>query len=277
MKKNIIYKLKKIFFYSKYKISERIRSIFNIDQKIYIGKYKLILPPKHLFSLYKKLYKNYDSSLVQLTSNLKKNSDVLDIGSNVGDSLFQMINSNRHLNYYCIEGDKLFFGYLKKNIKIFNNYIQKKIILINKIVGLNLSGNLIGNTSTKKLVLNQKGKKSIKLDEIISTYKIKNLKLIKIDVDSFDYNVINSGMKNIKKYKPLIYFEVMITDNNNLQNYKKTIMQLDKEGYKFWTLIDNYGNKRFINKQTDYVINFIVRSGPTSLNDVVCYTKKVLF
>ena len=277
MKKNIIYKLKKIFFYSKYKISERIRTIFNIDQKIYIGKYKLILPPKHLFSIYKKLYKNYDSSLVQLTSNLKKNSDVLDIGSNVGDSLFQMINSNRHLNYYCIEGDKLFFGYLKKNVKIFNTHIQKKIILINKIVGLNLSGNLIGNTSTKKLVLNQKGKKSEKLDEIISTYKIKNLKLIKIDVDSFDYNVINSGMKNIKKFKPLIYFEVMITDNNNLQNYKKTITQLDKKGYKFWTVIDNYGNKKFINKRTNYLINFIVSSGHSSLNDVVCYTKKILF
>jgi FkbM family methyltransferase len=277
LKKNIIYKLKKIFFYSKYRIYEGIRFILKIDQKIYIGKYKLILPPKHLFTLYKKIYKNYDTSLVQLTSKLKKDSDVLDIGSNVGDSLFQMINSNRHLNYYCIEGDKLFFSYLKKNIKIFNGYIQRKIFLINKIVGLNLSGNLVGNTSTKKLVLNQKGKKSKKLDEIISTYKIKNLKLIKIDVDSFDYNVINSGMKNIKKFKPLIYFEVMITDNNNLQNYKKTITQLDKIGYKFWTLIDNYGNKKFTNKQTNYLINFIVSSGPSSLNDVVCYTKKIIF
>ena len=45
-------------------------------------------------------------------------------------------------------------------------------------------------------------------------------------------------------------------------------------GYKFWTLIDNYGNKKFTNKQTNYLINFIVSSGPSSLNDVVCYTKK---
>ena len=72
MKKNIIYKSKKIFFYLKYRIYEKIRSIFNVDQKIYIGKYKLILPPKHLFTLYKKIYNNYDSSLVQLASKLKK-------------------------------------------------------------------------------------------------------------------------------------------------------------------------------------------------------------
>ena len=39
---------------------------------------------------------------------------VLDIGANVGDTLFRFIDTNPKPNYFSIEADKYFFKYLKK-------------------------------------------------------------------------------------------------------------------------------------------------------------------
>ena len=272
--KKIIYKISQIYFYNSYSFLQRLRIFFSINQKIKIGRLLLTLPPYHLFSLYKKRYKKYDNFLVHLAKNLKNKDSLIDVGANVGDTLFQIISKNNNFNYYCIEGDKVFCSYLKKNIAKLDIVKQKKIKIVEDMVGKNLIGNLVGSGGTKRYKYNAKGRKSKSLDEIVYQYKIKNIKLIKIDVDGYDHNVINSGLKVIKKNNPIIYFEIMLVNKFSLKNYIFTINKLDKIGYKFWTLLDNYGNEVFRNKNTCFFLGYVKKLKLEALYDIASSKKK---
>ena len=85
-------KLRKICFFLSYKILRKLRSIFNIDQKIYINGNKLVLPPKHLLTLYNKLYPNYDKFLEKLIRN-RQNLNIIDI------YLATVLNSNELISF----------------------------------------------------------------------------------------------------------------------------------------------------------------------------------
>ena len=272
--KKFINKIKKIYFYKRYNFLQTLRIFFSVEQSIKIGKFDLILPPNHLFTFYKKKYKNYDNFLVYLAKYLNNKDSLIDIGANVGDTLFQIISKNHNFDYYCIEGDKYFSSYLKRNIKSLEKSKQKRIKVFEEIVGENLKGNLIGSGGTKCFVHNKKGKKSKSLNKIVCHNKINNIKLIKIDVDGLDYNIINSGLKIIKKNNPIIYFELMIVDEFSLRNYMNTISKLNKIGYKFWTILDNYGNKVFIDQNTNFFLEYIRNFKLGALYDIACFRKK---
>ena len=90
MTNNLIIKFTKIFFYKKYNFFRRLRLIFNIDQKINIYKLSLILPPGHLLSIYNYLYPKYNQFISKLVTKIDYNKSVIDIGANIGDTLFRL-------------------------------------------------------------------------------------------------------------------------------------------------------------------------------------------
>ena len=249
-----INKIKKIFFYYQYNFLRIIRILFKIDQKILINGQELILPPGHLLTLYNYLYPKYDKFISELVVNINENESVIDIGANVGDTLIRLIGSNSKPNYYSIEADEYFFKYLKKNKENISN-TQNRITLIKELVGIDLIGNLSNTTTgTKALVESNDGLKTRKLDEIIIENNIKNIALIKVDVDGYDYNVLFSGMNQIKKYKPVLFFEYM---SLNKFGYIDLINKLYEIGYKNWTALDNYGEIIFENKSYTDILTLI--------------------
>ena len=253
--KQLKYKLKKILFYFQYNLTRRIRILFNIDQKTLINGLEIVLPPEHLLTLYNYIYPKYDTFLPELVSNIDKNMSVIDIGANVGDTLVRLIASNSKLNYYSIEADEYFFEYLKKNNEKFKINTQTKIKLIKELVGLDLVGYLKGTSSgTKSLVENNDGLKTKKLDEIILEHNINNIALIKVDVDGYDYNVLLSGLNQIKKHKPVLFFEYIYV---NELGYIDVINKLNEIGYKNWTVLNNYGVVIFENKSYAEVLSLI--------------------
>jgi FkbM family methyltransferase len=267
-------KINKIFFYFFYKLKKSVRLLFNIDQKIKLGSLKIILPPDHNLSLYNKLYPEYDKFISTIVKKLSKNTSVLDIGANVGDTICRLIQSNNKLHYYCIEADDFFFDYLNLNTNNFKKKFSYKIDLIKLLVGQKLQGKLIGNHGTKSLLENSKNSdankviKSKNLDEIIVKYNIKNIKLIKCDVDGYDYNVILSGINYIKKNTPDIFFEYHKLNESSQVNYINIINILFDIGYKNWTLLNNYGKIIFkkINKKD--LINLI--NSNEKIFDIYC-------
>lgn len=273
MQINIIHKIKKTIFYYKYNFFRTIRILFKINQKILINGRKIILPPGHLLSIYNRLYPKYDRFISRLVKNVAKNQSVVDIGANVGDTLVRMMSHNNSLKYYSIEADDYFFKFLKKNVEKSPLYKLNKVTLIKKLVGMNLVGNLSKTTTgTKSLIENKIGMRSQKLDEIIKKNNIKNIGLIKVDVDGFDYNVLLSAMYNIKKYKPILFFEYM---SLNETGYISLIKKLKKIGYKNWTVLNNYGE--FILKKNSYidVLKLIKTSTKNKIIiDICCYQGK---
>lgn len=249
MIKSFFRKLNKFLFYLKYNFKRQLRIFFKIDQIIYIDNKKIILPPGHLLSLYESVYPKYDRFLPTVVGKIKENEVIIDIGANIGDTLFRLLNINTKPFYYCIEADNFFFEYLQKNKKSLDVNIQNKIILIKTLVGDQLKGNLSETTTgTKSLIQSDLGIKSKKLDDIIIEYKIENIKLIKVDVDGFDYNILFSALNELKNNKPDIFFEYMPLDELGKKNYLRLIEKLNEIGYSNWTMLDNYGSIIFENK-----------------------------
>ena len=249
MIKSFFRKFNKSLFYLKYNFKRQLRIFFKIDQIIYIDNKKIILPPGHLLSLYESVYPKYDRFLPTVIGKIKENEVIIDIGANIGDTLFRLLNINTRPYYYCIEADNFFFEYLQKNKKSLDVNIQNKIILIKTFVGDQLQGNLSETTTgTKSLIESDLGIKSKKLDDIIMEYKIKNIKLIKVDVDGYDYNILFSAINELKNNKPDIFFEYMPLDESGKKNYLRLIEKLNEIGYSKWTMLDNYGTIIFENK-----------------------------
>lgn len=268
-------KIKKILFYFFYKLKKLIRTLFSVDQNITLGSLKIILSPDHNLSLYNKLYPEYDKFISTIVKNLPKNTSVLDIGANVGDTVCRLIQSNKKLHYYCIEADDFFFNYLNLNTNNFKKKFPYKIDLIKLLVGKKLQGKLIGNHGTKSLLENSKDSgddnkviKSKKLDEIIIKYNIKNISLIKCDVDGYDYNVISSGINYIKKYTPDIFFEYHKLNKSSQVNYISIINILFDIGYKNWTILNNYG-KIIFKKINKYDLITLINSDQ-KIFDIYC-------
>jgi FkbM family methyltransferase len=267
-------KIKKILFYFFYKLKKLIRTLFSVDQNLTLGSLKIILSPDHNLSLYNKLYPEYDKFISTIVKYLPKNTSVLDIGANVGDTVCRMIQSNKKLHYYCIEADDFFFNYLNLNTNNFKKKFPYKIDLIKLLVGQKLQGKLIGNHGTKYLLVDRKNSdankviKSKKLDEIIIKYNIKNISLIKCDVDGYDYNVIFSGINYIKKYTPDIFFEYYKLNKSSQVNYISIINILFDIGYKNWTILNNYGKIIFKNINKYDLITLI--NSDQKIFDIYC-------
>ena len=249
MIKTFFQKLSKYLFYLRYRLKRQLRIFFRIDQTIYIDNKKIILPPGHLLSLYESLYPEYDRFLPKVISKIKENESIIDIGANVGDTLLRFLNINTKPFFYCIEADDFFFKYLKKNKKSFDINTHNNIFLIKTLVGDQLQGNLSESTTgTKSLIQSNVGTKSKKLDDIILHYNIKNIKLIKVDVDGFDYNILFSAINELTNNKPDIFFEFMPLNESGKKSYIKLIEKLNEIGYSNWTILDNYGSIIFENK-----------------------------
>ena len=249
-------KIKKIFFYFKYGLLKRMRIFFKVDQRIKIGSRIMILPPEHPLSMWTPLYKDYDNFLPKLVKEINSNESIIDIGANIGDTLFRFIETNSKPNYFSIEADQYFFKYLKKNKELLEGEIQDRVTLINELVGKNLKGNLTqkSNLGSKFLVESPDGLETKSLDKIIVERNIQNIKLIKVDVDGYDYNVLLSAMNEIKKNKPMLFFEYM---SLNKPEYIELIKKLYEIDYSEWTIINNYGSVIFENKHYKDVLNYI--------------------
>ena len=96
---------------------------------------------------------------------------------------------------------------IKKRIKTFNYFISKKkskIKFVHSSWKLNSNDNKHG---VHRGILKKTSNKSISLDDLLKKNKIP-IKLIKIDVDGYELDVLKSAEKTLKKIRPIIYFEL---------------------------------------------------------------------
>ena len=164
-------------------------------------------------SLYEKKVVNYYSKIIN------PNSSILDIGSNIGFHTLNFANLLSSGKVFSIEPTSFAFEKLKRNISL-NSSLKNKIIcdqffLSNSKKNFNkriyASWPLESKKKTHPVLMGQEkdaSKSKIEsLDNYIRKKRIDNLSLIKIDVDGNEFNVIMSGKKTIKKFKPIIMIE----------------------------------------------------------------------
>tara|TARA_R110000796_G_C14387302_1_gene416006 strand:+ start:44 stop:697 length:654 start_codon:yes stop_codon:yes gene_type:complete len=163
-------------------------------------------------------YNNCEQS-VKTYDHLLENSDILDIGSNVGFFSEAIIKNVNYKSIHLFEPSKEYFNYSKNNVLLrncsnifFNNYGLGDTNSTSTLYK-SPNNNIGWNTFYKKDpmhatdfidTMNNESCTIKKLDD----YKIENVDFIKIDVEGFEDKVIKGGLQLIKKFKPYILVEV---------------------------------------------------------------------
>ena len=191
---------RKNFVISRNGIKYRIDLEEGVDLGIFLG----VKNEKKLFNI-----KKYISQ--------RQKFNIVDIGSNIGSVTLPLANTFKKSKVYSIEPTVYAFEKLKvninlnpnlkKRIKTFNYFISEKK---NKIKFVHSSWKLNNNNKKHQIhrgILKKTFNKSISLDDLLKKNKIP-IKLIKIDVDGYELDVLKSAEKTLKKIKPIIYFEL---------------------------------------------------------------------
>jgi FkbM family methyltransferase len=227
----------------------------NLPKKYNYKKYYIELPAGHMLPIYQQSHPKYDHFLPHLGKYLIDSDVVIDIGANVGDTLAGMVEQNPTLSYICIEPDYDFYHFLNKNIGLIKNAVPNlKVRPIKALVGKNITNVLLeGAGGTKNAIPNDiEGIKSVTLDKIIDIKTLSNVRILKSDVDGYDYDVLDASMSIIEKFSPLIYFECQYEQESQKDGYLKTIKLLKEIGYCDWFIFDNFGE--FIIKTDDLAV-----------------------
>ena len=191
---------KKKFVVSRNGIKYKIYLDEGIDLGIFLG----VKNEKKLFNIKKYL-------------NPEKKFDIIDIGSNIGSVTLPLANIFKNSKIYSIEPTIYAFEKLKENIKL-NPELRKRIKIFNyfisqkkkKIKFVHSSWRLDFHDKKHGIhrgILKETSNKAISLDNLLKKNKTP-IKLIKIDVDGYELEVLKSAEKLLKKEKPIIYFEL---------------------------------------------------------------------
>ncbi len=161
---------------------------------------------KYCFPLYNITYtkfknKNDKTEIDVLKSIIKPGDAILDIGSNIGfyaKILSSLTGENGKV--YCFEPDSLNFKYLKNNTKglcnitLFNNAVSDKedILKVYKSKLLNVDHRTypVNNYDSVEEI------NAIANDDLIAKGTIKDVKVIKIDIQGYELTAFK-GMKNL--------------------------------------------------------------------------------
>jgi FkbM family methyltransferase len=224
------------------KIIRKLRLILDVSIDYRYAQFSIKLPANHLLPEYQKTHPKYDRFLPHLAKHIVQPATIIDIGANVGDTLAGMAEKNSTATYICIEPDDTFFDLLEKNVETIKALIPGlRVKTLKALVGKKISNvSLEGWGGTKHSVIGGDGViKSSLLDELISDSD--HIRVIKSDVDGFDYDVLDSSMAVIHSHKPMIFFECQYGDEQQKNGYCQTLKSLESAGYCDWTVFDNFG------------------------------------
>lgn len=267
------------------RIFARFKDFLGVDAIVKYGKFSIVLPATHLLPLYQKNHRLYDRFLPHLASVLNKGDWIVDVGANCGDTLASIVDINPGLNFFCIEPDDLFFSYLNRNANILKGCLgENQIFLEKSLVGKSVkSANLVGSGGTKRSVVNSSSQeslngtlKSCQLDDLfIARFGTSQpIRLIKSDVDGFDFDVLSSAEILINRWHPLVYFEMHCFDVGQKNGFESVINDLAGCGYVRWIVFDNFGEVVFCSDNASDVIqlgNYVWRLNSSRSTRTVYY------
>ena len=172
-------------------------------------------------------YEDYLSTLIK--HYLKPNTVLFDVGANIGiHSLSAATKQNCQI--YSFEPVDFIREKLNRNIKL-NNYDNINVVPLalsneNKEIKTSYSVSS-SNQGTFSIIDEEKGTsiiKCVKGDDYVTENNIDNISVIKIDVEGFEFSVIEGLEDTIKKQKPIIFFEFdtcyIYRDNKTIADYE---------------------------------------------------------
>lgn len=202
------------------------------------------LPRGHKLPLYQSLHSKYDSPLLRFTGQLGEGSLVIDVGANVGDTIFAINQMRPDLLIIGFEPDTRFFRLASKNCGSLSN-VKLENLAVGSLALVKLELISDGTTARMKEVKSSNhdllnSGKVASLDAYLEEHNLKP-DLIKVDVDGFDFDVLLSGASFIERHKPKLFFEVAPFTTAQLEGYRELFSRLDEIGYNSFHVYTNTG------------------------------------
>lgn len=176
--------------------------------------------------------------LEDLSRFISADTVVMDVGANIGNHSVFFGRVCGAKKVYAFEPIKNTFDILKKNIEI--NDLTENVELFNCALGRERGRATIGhydrsNIGGTTVIEDINGGISVKsIDELEIPNKVD---FVKIDVEGFEFNVLEGGKKRLERDKPIIFIEVWD------ENKDRVNLLLDKLGYR---LQKKYGSSNYL-------------------------------
>lgn len=231
-----------------------ITKILKIKGKLKIDDYIITTPPEYPRKTQQKNNKLYDRFLPFLVKNITSNGLIVDIGANIGDTAISLVqNCNNEI--LCIEPSSFFYSYLEKNIELLNKNHKDRITLKKCFIGTGIySGELLHIPGTASLSLSESTQNNFNtLDSVLSNYP--SISIIKVDIDGYDFDALNSAKNTISNLKPVLFFENQIDHDFQMKGFSNTYTWLLEDGYNNICIFDNFGNIISISNNFDTLID----------------------
>jgi FkbM family methyltransferase len=181
-----------------------------------------------------------------LVKHIEDGAVVVDVGANCADTLAAMVEANPRASYVCIEPDEVFFSFLTKNIERIKAGVgEVSVCSIRSLVGKKITGVRLkgaGGTKHAEVVQRNDGLESQRLDDLLLQNDASSkVRLLKSDVDGYDYDVIDSAERILATDAPLVFFECQWDHQHQCEGYMRTLRHMQSLGYVSWSLFDNFG------------------------------------
>ncbi|MGI5939430.1 MAG: FkbM family methyltransferase [Thermoleophilia bacterium] len=195
-------------------------------------------------------WRRYDQALGDIAFIVREkypDMAAIDIGANVGDTA-AIICAYEDIPVLAIEGNSRFIPYLHENARRLGCHIK----VLNCFVGppecgvdLAAVATKYGTSSVVSAVNNDGvGCKMRDLASIVDSHPaFRRARLLKIDTDGFDFQIIMSSISYLATARPVLFFEYDTGfSRGDEENSQKTIEKLTAIGYVYFVIYDNFGN-----------------------------------
>ena len=176
------------------------------------------------------LFGNSEKNLDNLKRLLpvEKELTFIDVGANIGSTSMNLAKQFENSKVYAFE--PTFYAYNKFEVNLnLNKELKKRVFPFNSLISNKaIKNNIYSSWKVDKTNNDEIHKyhggsaKSftdnlITLDKFVENQEIKNIDFIKIDVDGNEKYVLESSLKSLEKFKPIIFLEIapyLYTENN---------------------------------------------------------------
>lgn len=187
----------------------------------------------------------------------------IDIGANIGTVSLALSNEFKNSKIYAIEPTDYAYNKFKKNLSLnpnLNNNIKSYQLFIGKrpLKNIFASWKLNFKKDDKHYVhkglKKETNGKSITLDNFVEKIGRK-IDFVKIDTDGHEYEVLQSGIKFLKRDKPIIHIEFAPYLHSEYGFFTENIIDLiqKKLNYEFYT--ENLNKIKNIREYSKTIIN----------------------
>lgn len=217
------------------------------------------LPQEHKLPAYQRRHQKYNKFLPHLVKLISGDATIIDVGANCGYVLAAMAQQNPYARYICIEPDSLFNSYLRSNLDIIRSvHSDIRVAILDDLVGKNIKKVALKNSGGTSVAIPDAGKMMTRtLDEIMQGFPGADVRLLKCDVDGFDYDVLDSAMQLIDDQHPPIYFECQHDHDYQKRGFETTMRWLADQGYVRWAAFDNFGELMIMTEDTEPVCSLM--------------------